>query len=75
MVFVVGPSLPAMVFGQQWGDALQAAATAAGVLLGIYVVTSYALMPLTRWAVGRLVGLLAALGALVVRALPLLLLT
>lgn len=73
-VFVVGPALPAIVFGRQWGDALQAGLVGLGVLLAIYAVTSYALLPLTRWALGRLVDLLAVLGSLVARALPLLLL-
>ena len=73
-VFVLGPALPAVVFGQQWGDALQSALIGLAILIGIYVVTSYALLPMTRWAITRLVRLLAALGGLVVRALPLLLL-
>jgi len=74
VVFVIGPALPALVFGQQWGDALQAALVGLAVLAAIYVTTSYALLPLLRWAFGRLAGLLAVLGALVARALPLLLL-
>lgn len=74
VMFIVGPVLPAVVFGQQWGDALQAAVIGAVVLGIIYLVTSYALLPLTRWALGRLIDLLAALGDLAVRALPLLLL-
>ncbi|MEZ5231124.1 MAG: hypothetical protein R2755_24420 [Acidimicrobiales bacterium] len=73
-VFVLGPAVPAAVFGQQWGDAFEAVVIGLGVLLAIYVITSYALLPLTRWAFGRLVDLLAVLGSLVARALPLLLL-
>ncbi len=73
-VFLVGPALPSLVFGQQWGDAVEAVLIGLGVLLDIFVVTSYALLPLTRWALGRLAGLLAALGGLVARAMPLLLL-
>ena len=73
-VFVLGPALPSLVFGQQWGDALQATCVGLAVLGVIYVTTSYALVPLLRWACVRLVGLLAALGGLVARALPLLLL-
>jgi hypothetical protein len=73
-VFIVGPALPSLVFGQQWGDALQTALEAAGLLLVIYVGTSYAVIPLTRWAVRHLVRQLRTLIGLVVRALPLLLL-
>jgi hypothetical protein len=73
-MFVLIPVLPSLVFGQQWGDALEALAIGLGVLATIYLATSYALLPLTRWALNRLVHLLAALGGLVARALPLLLL-
>jgi hypothetical protein len=73
-VFVLGPAVPALLFGRQWGDALQAVVTGLALLGGIYLATSYAVLPVLRWASGRLAGLLAALGGLVIRALPLLLL-
>ena len=73
-VFVIGPVLPSLVFGQQWGDALQTTLEGAGLLLVIYVGTSYAVLPLTRWAVRHLATQLTALLGLVARALPLLLL-
>ena len=44
------------------------------VLLVIYVVTSYGLIPMTIWAFVQLGEQLADLGRLVVKALPLLLL-
>jgi hypothetical protein len=72
-IFVIGPSLPALLLGQP-GDALQSILTGVGVLLVIYVVTSYGLIPMTRWAFAQLGEQLADLGHLVVKALPLLLL-
>ena len=72
-LFVIGPSLPALFLGQP-GDALQSMLTGIGVLLVIYVVTSYGLIPMTRWAFGQLGEQIADLGRLVVKALPLLLL-
>lgn len=74
VLFVTIPAFPSLVFGQQWGDAVEAVVIGLGVLATIYLVTSYALFPLTRWALARLAHLLAALGGLVARALPLLLL-
>ena len=72
-LFVIGPSLPALFLGQP-GDALQSALTGVGVLLVIYIVTSYGLIPMTKWAFGQLGEQIADLGHLVVKALPLLLL-
>jgi hypothetical protein len=72
-LFVIGPSLPAFFLGQP-GDGLQSILTGVGVLLVIYVVTSYGLIPMTRWAFGQLGEQIADLGHLVVKALPLLLL-
>jgi hypothetical protein len=72
-LFVIGPSLPALFLGQP-GDALQSALTGVGVLLVIYIVTSYGLIPMTKWGFGQLGEQIADLGHLVVKALPLLLL-
>ena len=72
-LFVIGPSLPALLLGQP-GDALQSILTGLGVLLVIYVVTSYGLVPMTKWSLTQLWEQLADLGHLVVKALPLLLL-
>ena len=73
-VFVLVPSLLPLLAGGQWRTAIN---TFLGnlVLLGlIYLVLSYGLVPMTRWAVGRLVAQLEVLLGLLVRALPLLLL-
>ncbi len=73
-VFVLVPAVLPLVAG---GQALTAANTFAGncLLLGlIYLGTSYGVVPMTRWAWGRLNEQLGALVRLMVRALPLLLL-
>jgi hypothetical protein len=72
-LFVVGPAVPPLIFGQP-GDALQSVLTGMAVLIGIYVVTSYGLVSMTRWAATQLGDQIADLGRLVVKALPLLLL-
>ncbi len=70
--FVLVPVLPA-ILRHRPGDAL---ATVLGnlVLLGVvHLGTSYGLVPLTRWTLGRLPRQAAMVGGLVTRALPLLL--
>jgi hypothetical protein len=72
-VFVLVPALLPLIFGGQWGSALTTMAGNA-VLLGlIYLVTSYGLIPMTRWALGRMVGQFTDIFDLFARALPLLL--
>jgi hypothetical protein len=72
-VFLLGPSLPPLLFGQV-GDAIQAFVGGAVVLVVIYGVTSYGVLPLLGWAGRRSAAQLGVLGRMVVRALPLLLL-
>jgi len=72
-LFVIGPALPVLLFGQP-GDALESVITALVLLALIYIWSSYGLGPLVRWGVRRGSRQLAALGSLVARALPLLLL-
>jgi hypothetical protein len=72
-LFLVGPTLPSLVFGQ-WADALQALVEGFAVLALIFLATSYAVVALLGWAVRRSAAQLASLASLVVRALPLLLL-
>jgi hypothetical protein len=72
-LFLIGPTLPALLLGQP-GDALQSILTGLGVLLVIYIFTSYGLVPMTTWSLSQLWEQLADLGHLVVKALPLLLL-
>jgi len=72
-LFLIGPTIPPMVFGQ-WGDAIQALIEGAAVLAVIFLATSYAVLALLGWALRRSAAQLPALASLVVRALPLLLL-
>jgi hypothetical protein len=72
--FVVLPALVPLVFGAQWGTALLTLVGNAVLLLLIYVAGSYGLVPMTRWAFGRLVREIGTVANLVLRALPLLLL-
>lgn len=72
--FVLVPALLPLVFG---GQVVSAAVTALGnlALLGlIYLVTSYGILPMSRWAGVRLVRQLGSVIGLLARALPLLLL-
>ena len=71
--FILGPSVPSALFGQ-WGDALQSIIEGAVLLAVIYLVTSYAVIALMAWAARRSAAQLSSLAAMVVRALPLLLL-
>jgi hypothetical protein len=73
VAFVLGPAVPSAIFAQ-WGDMLQTLIEGLVVLAAIYLVTSYAVFALLGWALRRSVSQLRALGGLVVRALPLLLL-
>lgn len=74
-VFVVGPGLvPLLVGGWQVRQAVMISVSNLALLAVIYAVTSYGLVPMTRWALGRTVRQLEAVVHLVGRALPLLLL-
>lgn len=73
-VFVLAPALLPLVFGGQVASATATAAANLGLLGGIYLATSYGLIPMTRWAAAQLAGQLGAVFGLLVRALPLLLL-
>ncbi|MGA9277598.1 hypothetical protein [Ilumatobacter sp.] len=73
VLFVVGPALPVLLFGQP-GDALESVALALVLLALIYLWSSYGVGPLLRWGARRGSRQLASLGSLVARALPLLLL-
>lgn len=71
--FLLGPVIPPIVVGQN-GDALQAFLEGAAVLAVIYLGTSYAVLPLLRWAAGRATAQILLFLNTVVRVLPLLLL-
>jgi hypothetical protein len=73
-VFVLVPPAIPLLFGGQLGSAATTALANAVLLSGIYLVTSYGLVPMTRWAAGETVRELNAVMGLFVRALPLLVL-
>lgn len=70
---VLGPALPSLVF-LQGGDALQTVLEGLAVIAVVYVLTSYAVFALVRWAALRSLAQISSLASLVARALPLLLL-
>jgi hypothetical protein len=72
-VFVIGPALPSVAFGQP-GDGLQAMLEGLAVLAVIYVATSYSLLPMLRWAGEWVVDQIPLVATLLVRALSLVLL-
>lgn len=71
-LYLIGPMLPSLAFGQV-GDALQTLIGAVVLLAAIYLWSSYGIGALVRWGVRRGGSQLAGLGALVAKALPLLL--
>ncbi len=73
VLFLVGPMLPNLAFGQ-FRDAAETFVLGVILLALIYVWSSYGIGALLRWGVRRSGGQLTGLGPLVVRALPLLLL-
>jgi hypothetical protein len=73
-VFVLAPPAIPLVFGGQWRSAVGTAALNLGLLAAIYVVTSYGVIPMTRWAAGETIHELNTVVGLLVRALPLLVL-
>jgi len=72
-VYVLGPALGHLLLGQPLAATI-AAAVQLVLLGGAYVVTSYALIPLSTWTLKRSVDSLRVAGAAMARALPLLLL-
>lgn len=74
-VFVLAPALiPIVVGGFQAGQAFGVAVTNLAILLVVFVVTSYGLVAMTRWAVLQMVHQIRNVTNLFVRSLPLLLL-
>lgn len=70
--FVVLPALVTAAFGQP-GQAAGVAVTNLVLLGAVYVVLSYGLVPMVRWAAARVFQQLSEVGGLLSRALPLLL--
>jgi len=73
-LFVVGPGLMALPFGAQWRSTIATSVLNLILLAVIYLVTSYGIIPMTRWAVWQTLKQVETIVGLYVRALPLLLL-
>ena len=71
---MLAPALGTAVIGGQWAQGLTIAVVNLLLLGTIYLVASYGLIPLTRWALGKTARELGAVAGLLGRALPLLLL-
>jgi len=72
--FVIIPAVLPLLFGGQAGSAALTAIVNLCLLAIIYLVLSYGLVPMTRWAFGQTTKQLGAVAGLFGRALPLLLL-
>lgn len=72
--FVLAPALITEVVSQEVDQAITLAVVNLALLGAIYVITSYGLLPLTRWALAKTARELGAVAGLLARALPLLLL-
>jgi hypothetical protein len=72
--FVLIPALIPLVLNQLPGQALDVAVGNLVLLVIVYVVTSYGLVPMTRWAISQLVHQISNVTNLFVRSLPLLVL-
>lgn len=70
---LVPPILPAVLHDDRLVDSVGILVTNIVILVVTYVVTSYGLVPMTRWGLRQLIGQLGDLADVVVRALPLLL--
>jgi hypothetical protein len=73
-VFVFAPPLLPLIFGMQVRSAIITAAANLVLLGSVYFVTSYGVIPMTRWALERTTRSIGTVVTLFVRALPLLLL-
>jgi hypothetical protein len=73
-IFVLVPASLPLVFGGQVASAALTALANLLLLAAIYAITSYGLVPMTRWALGQTVRQVGAVLDLFGRALPLLLL-
>ncbi len=72
--FVVLPALLPVIFGADLGSGAGVLVLNLVILAVVYLVASYGIIPMTRWAMGQMVRQLGAVADLFGRALPLLLL-
>jgi len=67
------PAIPSAIFGQ-WGDVIQTLIEGVAVLVAVWAMTSYGVVPLLGWAAQRTQSQITVFLNVIVRALPLLLL-
>ncbi len=71
VVFVVGPSVVPLAFGGQWRSAVATGAINATLLALVHLVTSYGIVPMTRWVLEQSAHQFRSVTGVLVRALPL----
>lgn len=71
VVFVLGPSLVPLAFGGQWRSAVVTGVINAMLLGVVVLVTSYGIVPMTRWVVEQGAHQVRSVSGVLVRALPL----
>lgn len=71
VAFVLGPSVVPLAFGGQWRSAIATGAINATLLVAVVLVTSYGIVPMTRWVVEQGVHQVRSVTGVLVRALPL----
>ncbi|MGQ0626341.1 MAG: hypothetical protein ACT4PP_17045, partial [Sporichthyaceae bacterium] len=71
--FVLAPAALPVIFGGDLAAGAWTALANSALLVMIYLVTSYGLVPLTRWATVQLIRQLGSAVSLTIRALPLML--
>jgi hypothetical protein len=72
-ILIVAPAIPSAIFGQ-WGDVLQTLIEGVAVLVVIWGITSYGVVPLIGWASRQTRSQVTVFLNVIARALPLLLL-
>ncbi|MEA2558137.1 MAG: hypothetical protein QOG88_1675 [Actinomycetota bacterium] len=72
-IFIAIPAIEPLLFGGQWKSAVVTMAGNVAILVALYLVVGYGLVPILRWAGARFATQLRASLTLLVRALPLLL--
>lgn len=71
--FVLLPALLPLVIGGRVGGFVLTILANVAILIVVYFVTLYGLVPMTRWAVAHMWGAIGGLGRLMARSLPLVL--
>jgi hypothetical protein len=74
VLFVVGPAVPPLLFGERWTEVVSTIVLGLLLLGVIYLITSFGLLWILAWAGRHLLLQGASTGRLLARALPLLLL-